>query len=221
MGLFSIDVVLKMESSETVIIWWLFGAVGFMSLLLMVIVCLCVSQRSRYARKLKAVTTSAVLDSTEKPAKDDSVPNTNRHATEGSNPVWMTGAECKDWEFPTQHEGNQTLNEMFTSNLDSLDTNVLNGNLGGRVVMEPEDVEDTPGFYVSGDVMYRCRGEELRAASADRHSDSSGRGSLFGSSQFVQSRNESLQFSKPYTSSVLGGERLNNPRAFSRDLDSD
>ena len=219
---------LKVETSETVIISWLAGVCVFICLLLLVIVSICVSQRTKYARKLKAVTTKAYLGPTIGPKKEEFVPNTNRHASEGSNPVWMTGVEIGDWGVQSHQEGAQPHStDLFTDNLDSLDSNVLNDTSEDAVERVPEGLENVTEFYMSREVLYtedgttragptRTGSRSTRAGSTDRQSDSSGRGSLFTSSQFLQSRTGSLHCSKP-----LSGERLNNPRAYSRYVDLD
>jgi len=209
---------IKMETSETVIISWLVGVSAFLSLVLLVVVCICASQRSKYARKLKAVTTDAFGSQPETAKRDEFVPNTNRHASEGSNPIWMTGVDT-NWDIQTHPEGSpRHMSEIFP-NMDSLDTNVLNENAQERVYEEdPErSIEVGRRFFMTGEVLYRSSEEDdlPRDGSTGRRSDSSGRGSLFASSNFLQSRNESLLFPKPLP------ERLNNPRASSHSLDSD
>ena len=212
---------IKMETSETVVISWLVGVSAFLSLLLLVVVCICVSQRSKYSRKLKAVTTDAFDSPPENIKRDEFVPNTNRHASEGSNPIWMTGVDA-GWEIQTHPEGSpKHMSEIF-SNQDSLDTNVLNESTPEPLFQEDleRSVEVDRRFFITGEVLYQSSDENDRPrdGSAGRRSDSSGRGSLFTSSHFVQSQDESLIYSKPFP------DRLNNPRAsshLSHGLDSD
>ena len=202
------------QTSQTVIIFWLLGACAFVVVLLCVTVCACLTQRARYARQLKAVTARAFLEEptrTDRARKVDTVPNTNRHASEGSNPVWMTGLDNEAWELEEEeeeaaaHVRHTTIYAAGSSHLDSLDTNVLNDNLDDRVEFDPGDMVEETGFFMTGEVLYRPRSDIIarsadlssaasgdpRAASADRHSDSSGRGSLLGSSQFTHTSNTS------------------------------
>merc|ERR1711879_994951 len=99
---------------------------------LSVVICVCVSQRFRYNRKLRAATTTAfgsqaasdIIIKTE-----TVVPNTNRHAMEGSNPVWMTGVGYDNWEVEGEEGDNDVIvpgKPMGYDNFDSLDANVLN-----------------------------------------------------------------------------------------------
>ena len=211
---------LLQETSETVIISWLLGVCIFLSLLLLLITCLCVSQRSRYARQLKAVTTESFHAPQGPGNQQQFVPNTNRHALEGSNPVWMS-------EVGEEWTGNP-LSELFPCpHQDSLDTNVLNNNtmvnrapgLGDRD--HEDDDDDGSGFFMTGDVLYRSRDE---SGSTDRLSNSSGRGSLFASSQYQLSKRDLSRGSPPTTPLAINGidrGTFSNPRAFSRDLDTD
>ncbi len=81
---------------EEAMVFWLAGLCAFLFLLLIVIVLMHVHVRRKYARKLRAATTDAYgADDGEGMVgalnKRELVPNTNRHASEGSNPIWLTG----------------------------------------------------------------------------------------------------------------------------------
>ena len=58
------------------------------------------------------------------------MPNTNKHATEGSNPVWMSNVAYDNINFEMDEEDDD-LDDNFIerlqqeNNLDSLDVNVL------------------------------------------------------------------------------------------------
>ena len=58
------------------------------------------------------------------------MPNTNKHATEGSNPVWMSNVAYDNMNFEMDEEDDD-LDDNFIerlqqeNNLDSLDVNVL------------------------------------------------------------------------------------------------
>ena len=100
---------LKASTSETVIILWLVGIIIFLIILLIVVISLCVHQRKKFLRRLKAAMAALPIAPMgladprfEAKRKSDApvfVPNTNKHATEGSNPVWMTGAAYDNVTF--------------------------------------------------------------------------------------------------------------------------
>ncbi|XP_073991281.1 cadherin 88C isoform X3 [Rhodnius prolixus] len=106
---------------DSVLLLWLVGATIFLALLLIVVISLCLSQRSSYQRQLKAATVTAFgsteSDMTRVPNR---VPNTNMHSVEGSNPIWMQAYENEWYKDDTLSQ---------TSERDSLDENaVVNGN---------------------------------------------------------------------------------------------
>lgn len=68
---------------------------AFLLLLIVLISCLCLNQRNRYERKLRAATASAFTVHSPQLGVCN-VPNTNMHANEGSNPIWMTGYD-NEW----------------------------------------------------------------------------------------------------------------------------
>jgi hypothetical protein len=109
----------------------------------------------RYLRKLRAATTFAYNGGDQQADsilnKRELVPNTNRHALEGSNPVWMTGVGYDNFDYrkedviptngkirPTALHGGGDGDEIVErrnnvngvrralGNMDSLDANVLN-----------------------------------------------------------------------------------------------
>ena len=87
----SAELLSQKSSPEMKVILWLTGVSVFLVITLIVVICICLSQTYRYSRKLRAATTQAfgsqaasdIIVKTE-----GVVPNTNRHAMEGSNPVW-------------------------------------------------------------------------------------------------------------------------------------
>ena len=111
----------------------------------------------RYERKIRAATTLSFGNHAEAIlSKRELVPNTNRHALEGSNPVWMSGVGYDNYNYkgadldedddedeglPNSHDNDDdiverrnNLNGVVSSggkrnnfeSLDSLDANVLN-----------------------------------------------------------------------------------------------
>ena len=196
------------KPKDTVIISWLVGVCIFIIIILILIISLCLSQRSRYIRKLKAVTTQS-YPIPKLSNKDDLVPNTNRHALEGSNPIWMSGMVCEEWTTgPEDEDAVGPVTDQDIYNQDSLDTDMLN--CGHSVSSVPEG--SITGFRMSGDVLYRSNVSTIqRDGSTDRQSDSSGRGSLYASSQFMQLNAVAL----PAT------DRLDNPRARLHNTGSD
>ena len=104
----------KASTSEMVIILWLVGIIVFQIILLILVISLCIHQRKKFLRRLKAAmaalpAAAALPGLTNDPRPDSKrgsgkngpvfVPNTNKHATEGSNPVWMTGAAYDNVTF--------------------------------------------------------------------------------------------------------------------------
>ena len=130
----------KQNSTEMVLVLWLAGLTAFLSITLVVVLCVCLSQRQRYSRALKAATTAAYgARAGENGGGKDVVPNTNRHATEGSNPVWMTGVGYDNWAAEREEEEEDNDEEMLEEqpprydNFDSLDANVLNDSYEDKV----------------------------------------------------------------------------------------
>ena len=154
----------RKASSETVIMYWLLGICVFLTILLILTLCLCVRQRNRYLRKLRAATTSAYGDTSAGVLnKREIVPNTNRHASEGSNPIWLSGVGYDNLEFSTKDEedarmirSRNNLNQLH-ANLDSLDANVLNESIEDHNLREDErttatnveDDDDDIGYAAS------------------------------------------------------------------------
>ncbi|XP_064458528.1 cadherin-23-like isoform X2 [Ornithodoros turicata] len=76
------------EREEDQMRTWLIGLSVFLSVMLVLVISLCMAQRSRYERQLKAATATA-FGSRETALSRMDVPNTNQHSVEGSNPIWM------------------------------------------------------------------------------------------------------------------------------------
>ncbi|XP_067141770.1 cadherin-23 isoform X2 [Centruroides vittatus] len=77
-----------MASVEGQVRAWLIGLAVFLAIMLVLVISLCLTQRSRYERKLKAATATA-FGSQDSALNRMDVPNTNQHSVEGSNPIWM------------------------------------------------------------------------------------------------------------------------------------
>ena len=86
---------------------------------------------------MKAATTAAYGARAGESGGKDVVPNTNRHATEGSNPVWMTGVGYDNWA--AEHEEEEDEDDLLEEqpprydHFDSLDANVLNDSYEDKV----------------------------------------------------------------------------------------
>ena len=113
----------------------LIGSTAFLALLLILVTCLCLSQRVRYERLLKAATTSATVFPDRQLSRAN-VPNTNMHADEGSNPIWMTGYDNEwydkdDEQISDRSTGNSldenAVTEAATSDEPATPTDSLNG----------------------------------------------------------------------------------------------
>uniref|UniRef100_T1KWL6 Cadherin domain-containing protein n=2 Tax=Tetranychus urticae TaxID=32264 RepID=T1KWL6_TETUR len=96
----------------------LISSTAFLSLLLMLVTCLCINQRNRYERRLKAATATA-FGHRDPQLNRTNVPNTNIHADEGSNPIWMTGYDNEwfkdDEQMSHNSNGNNSLDENAVS----------------------------------------------------------------------------------------------------------
>ena len=141
------------QSSESVVVLWLAGLCAFLVALLVLVVCLCLHQRSKYLRKLRAASCqpssstpydavlppSAATQGGIRPVSSSAVPNTNKHTTEGSNPVWMRNATDASYDNHISFDHEDLEEEDLDDNalrshhshihqrqLDSLDINVLN-----------------------------------------------------------------------------------------------
>ena len=131
-----VDPFVKAMSHDTVMVLWLVGINIFQAFLIVLILILCYNQRQKYKRRLKAATigNTIITDTMLKKRNQDkvnSVPNTNKHATEGSNPVWMTNMAYDNMTFQHEENDDDLDNNYLQSdnnqkNLDSLDANVLN-----------------------------------------------------------------------------------------------
>lgn len=96
----------------------LVGASAFLLLLLVLVTCLCMHQKSRYKRQLKAA--SAGVYCRDAPLSRANVPNTNIHADEGSNPIWMTGYDNQWYD-----KEDEQMSHASSSGGNSLDENAV------------------------------------------------------------------------------------------------
>jgi len=103
----------------------LFGSTAFLILLLILVTCLCLNQRTRYRRRLKAATASSYGHGQVAPLSRANVPNTNIHADEGSNPIWMTGYD-NEW-YDKNHDRGHDLHDRddLSDHDNSLDENAV------------------------------------------------------------------------------------------------
>lgn len=229
------------SSPEMMVILWLVGVIVFLSVTLIVVICICLSQNYRYNRKLRAATTAAFGSQAASDiiVKNESVvPNTNRHAMEGSNPVWMTGYDnwqVEEEEEEVEHEDSGK--EENFDNFDSLDANVLNdsyeeGSNNNRKDSPPgpyDDGESEVPDHLRGDVLYSRSyhsggGSTLLMSSTkdldpDHDSQSSGRGSgSRAGSAYDKNKFGSINrnLSALFPAGMPPVEKLNNPLASSR-----
>ncbi|KAF4517747.1 hypothetical protein B566_EDAN002952 [Ephemera danica] len=111
------------EMEPPLLMLWLAASTALLAALLTITVAVCLSQRARYMRQLKAATAVA-FGGTLAPATDPGggrVPNTNKHSSEGSNPMWMQSYE-NEW-FKDDEE--QSTCSPSEPNSDSLDENAV------------------------------------------------------------------------------------------------
>ncbi|KAF5304330.1 hypothetical protein FQA39_LY09709 [Lamprigera yunnana] len=105
-------------------IFWLTSMSLFLLLLFLLCLALCVNQRYTYQRKLKAATATAYggdsdIDGRGLSALSGRVPNTNKHSTEGSNPIWLQAYEnewYKNDEISCQETDRDSLDENTMTN---------------------------------------------------------------------------------------------------------
>ncbi|CAH0714568.1 unnamed protein product, partial [Brenthis ino] len=113
-----------LTSNQTV--YWLVWTTLFLAVLLVISIMTCLSQRADYVRKLKAATATAYSSPTARESdmtirsSGGRVPNTNKHSTKGSNPIWLHAYE-NDWY--------KSDDQLSHSERDSLDENAVDQDL--------------------------------------------------------------------------------------------
>ncbi|KAG1683802.1 Cadherin-23 [Nymphon striatum] len=90
----------------------LIGLCIFLLIMLLLILAICLSQRNRYKRRLKAATATA-FGSHDSGLNRVDVPNTNQHSVEGSNPMWMQGYDNEGWV-----KDDETMSDSDNSDVD-------------------------------------------------------------------------------------------------------
>ncbi|CAL4059672.1 unnamed protein product [Meganyctiphanes norvegica] len=119
---------------DNLVFLWLVGVIVFLTLLLVLTLALCLSQRARYARRLKAATATAfgTLSSHDSGVnRNSTVPNTNIHSVEGSNPIWMSGFD-NEWYKDEDSLRYQHFVHASEGG-DSIDDNAIETNMSPRV----------------------------------------------------------------------------------------
>ncbi|XP_054716346.1 cadherin-23-like [Uloborus diversus] len=94
---------------------WLIGLAIFLAIMLVLVISLCLTQRSRYERKLKAATATA-FGSQDSALNRMDVPNTNQHSVEGSNPIWMHSYDNEWYKEDEQISHNSGDNNSLDEN---------------------------------------------------------------------------------------------------------
>ncbi|KAG7306076.1 hypothetical protein JYU34_008659 [Plutella xylostella] len=117
----------SLASTQTV--FWLGWTTLLLGVALLLSVMMCLSQRADYLRRLKAATATAISS----PIAGESdmtlrssggrVPNTNKHSTKGSNPIWLHAYE-NDWY--------KNDDQISRSERDSLDENAVDQDLSNE-----------------------------------------------------------------------------------------
>lgn len=186
-------------SSETIAISWLLSTNVAFVLLLALIVCLCLVQRAKYNRQIRAATVPALCEIGSSQgsilgAKKDSVPNTNIHATQGSNPIWMSGVTYGNMDFdgPSDHS-TQVREERLSESIKSLSFTSFNFTQAIELGNSLEDTMDSLDANVlnavgqgeSEDDDQAGAGSTLRISSPKMRSTRSSSSGL-GSSSFSQ-----------------------------------
>ncbi|CAH4029361.1 unnamed protein product [Pieris brassicae] len=129
-------------------IYWLVWSTVLLAAALVLAIMTCLSQRADYMRKLKAATATAYSSPT--PGESDMtlrsggrVPNTNKHSSKGSNPIWLHAYE-NDWY--------KADDQLSHSERDSLDENAVNTDMPNKPFFItnaafPEQANETDGNY--------------------------------------------------------------------------
>ncbi|XP_065338722.1 cadherin-23 isoform X2 [Cloeon dipterum] len=110
---------------ENMLLFYFFFATVFLSILLIMTLSLCMVQRTRYRRQIKAATVNAFVGANpgaRLSVRASRVPNTNMHSTEGSNPMWMQAYENEWYKSDEEVEHGST---EQASEQDSLDDNAI------------------------------------------------------------------------------------------------
>ncbi|KAJ2950157.1 hypothetical protein O0L34_g11512 [Tuta absoluta] len=118
-----------LSSNQTV--FWLVWTALFLAVLLVLAITACITQRADYVRKLKAATATA-YSASPIPGESDMtlrssggrVPNTNKHCSKGSNPIWLHAYD-NEWYKPDHDEPHSHSH----SERDSLDENAVDQDL--------------------------------------------------------------------------------------------
>ncbi|XP_026315340.1 cadherin-23 [Hyposmocoma kahamanoa] len=103
-----------LSSNQTV--FWLVWTSLFLAVLLVLSIMMCLSQRADYMRRLKAATATAYSSGTAGESDmtirstTGRVPNTNKHSTKGSNPIWLHAYE-NDWYKSDEQSERDSLDE--------------------------------------------------------------------------------------------------------------
>ncbi|XP_062536316.1 cadherin-23 isoform X2 [Armigeres subalbatus] len=109
------------ELSGASMLIWLFVSNLFIGALLIVVLGLCASQRASYRRQLRAARVANYAAHSDLVTRGviNSVPNTNKHSVEGSNPIWMKAYE-NEW-FKNDDDITKNI-----SGPESMDENIIN-----------------------------------------------------------------------------------------------
>ncbi|CAH2108500.1 unnamed protein product [Euphydryas editha] len=114
--------------SSPAAVYWLAWSSLLLGALLLLAVLAALAQRADYARRLKAATATAYSSPT--PGDSDltirstgRVPNTNKHSTKGSNPIWLHAYE-NDWY--------KSDDQLSHSERDSLDENAVDQDMSNE-----------------------------------------------------------------------------------------
>nr|CAD7442237.1 unnamed protein product [Timema bartmani] len=110
------------NDAESLMLMWLVGTTVFLGLMLILLISICLSQKYKYQRQLKAATVAAFgSNECDMNHVTGRVPNTNMHSVEGSNPIWMQAYEnewYKEADSMSQASERDSLDENAVSNDD-------------------------------------------------------------------------------------------------------
>lgn len=176
----------------------LIGSTAFLALLLMVVTCLCLSQRVSYERQLKAARTTTITSLRDPRLNRGNVPNTNIHADEGSNPIWMTGYD-NEW----YDKDDEQISDTSTGN--SLDENVIGTEITTESTNSPSD---SLNGSARGSNSLKNDRSALYNKSGNLVSGGNGPGGQFGTTSIVNGRLTPSKISLP--SKVVSSHQFNS-----------
>ncbi|KAJ9587165.1 hypothetical protein L9F63_019319, partial [Diploptera punctata] len=175
------------QEMENLVVMWLVGSTVFLGMLLILVISICLSQRARYQRQIKAATKNNYLNpliemEIKKTVVTGRVPNTNMHSVEGSNPIWMQAYE-NEW-----YKEDDSVSQ--TSERDSLDENAV----------------------VNEDARHAAQGNKPSYNQTDTYTESCNRSNMIPEGTAVKEQNDLNRMGSTYHQNLYQHlDKLSNP----------